>query len=111
MNREQECYGRMFPSMVEMAHNRALVGKVFGYQLDYSGQVAQKRDTTVDRVAWEKCLECRDLDSCYRLSAGTIFMEFAVKTSPKSLLILRVDFLSTERDARRLNPERSRRSL
>ena len=85
MNREQECYGKMFPSVVEMAHNRAVVGKVFGYQLDYSGQVAQKRQTTIDRDAWQKCLECRELDGCFRLSAGTMLMELAVKTSPKSL--------------------------
>lgn len=85
MNREQECYGKMFPSVVEMTHNRTVAGKVFGYQLDYAGQVAQKRDTTVDRVAWLKCLECRDLDGCYRLSTGTMLMELAVKTSPKSL--------------------------
>jgi len=85
MNREQECYGKMFPSIVEMAHNRAVVGKVFGYQLDYSGQVAQRRDTTVDRVAWEKCLECRELEGCYRLSTSTMLMELAVKTAPQSL--------------------------
>ena len=85
MNRVQECYGKMFPSVVGMAHNKAVAGKVFGYQLDYSGQVAQGRDTTVDGVAWEKCLECRELEGCYRLSIGTMLMDLAVKTSPKSL--------------------------
>jgi len=85
MNRERECYGKMFPSVVEMSHNRAVTGKVFGYQLDYEGQVAQKRDSTVDCVAWEQCLGCSELEGCYRLSAGTMLMELAVKTSPKSL--------------------------
>jgi hypothetical protein len=85
MNREQKCYGKMFPSVIEMAHSGAVTGKIFGYQLDYSGQVAQRRDATVDREAWQKCLECRDLDGCFRLSAGTMLMELAVKTSPKSL--------------------------
>ena len=85
MNREQECYGKMFPSIVEMAHQRAVFGKVFGYQLDYPGQVAQKRDAIVDRDAWQRCLECSELDSCFRLSTGTILMELAIKTSPKSL--------------------------
>jgi hypothetical protein len=51
MNREPECYGKMFPSVIEMAHNKAVAGKVFGYRVDYSGQVAQKRDATVDRDA------------------------------------------------------------
>jgi len=86
MNREQECYGKMFPSVVEMAHNRAVMGKVFGYQLDYNiGQVAQRRDTIVDRDAWQKCLECSDFDGCYRLSAGTMLMDLAVKAAPKTL--------------------------
>jgi hypothetical protein len=85
MNREPECYGKMFPSIVEMAHNRAVAGKVFGYQLDYAGQVAHKRDATVDLEVWQKCLECRELDGCYRLSAGTMLMELAVKTMPQTL--------------------------
>lgn len=86
MNREPECYGKMFPSVVEMAHNKTTVGKVFGYELNYPpGQVADKRVATVDRDAWQKCLECGDLDGCYRLSTGTMLMELAVRTSPRSL--------------------------
>ncbi len=85
MNREQECYGKMFPPVEEMAHNKGVRGKVFGYRMDYLGQVAQKRETIVDRDAWQKCMECRELDGCYRLSAGKMLMELAVKTSPQSL--------------------------
>ena len=85
MNRDQECYGKMFPPVVEMAHNRLVCGKVFGYQVDYPGQVAHKRDTTVDLDAWQKCLECRELDGCYRLSAGRMLMELAVKSMPQTL--------------------------
>lgn len=85
MNQKQECYGKMFPSVLEMAHNGAVAGRVFGYQLDYSGQVAQRLETTIDRDAWQKCLECRELDGCFRLSAGTMLMELAVKSSPRSL--------------------------
>jgi len=85
MNREQECYGKMFPSIVEMAHNKLVAGKVFGYEMDYPGQVAHKRDTTVDREAWQRCVECPDLDGCYRLSAGTMLMELALKTMSQTL--------------------------
>jgi hypothetical protein len=67
------------------AHNTPVAGKVFGYEVDYPGQVARKRDATVNREAWEKCLECCDLDGCYRLSTGTMLMELAVKTSPQTL--------------------------
>ena len=51
MNREPECYGKMFPSVVEMAHNRSVAGKVFGYELSYPGQVAACRAATVNRGA------------------------------------------------------------
>jgi hypothetical protein len=85
MNREPECYGKMFPSVVEMAHDRPVAGKVFGYELDYTGQVAHKRPATVTLDAWQKCLECPELDGCYRLSTGTMLMELAVKTSPQTL--------------------------
>lgn len=81
---ERECYGKMFPSVVEMAHNRPIAGKVFGYEVYYSGQVAQTRGATVNHDAWQECLKCSYLDGCYRMSTGTMFMEFAVKTAPES---------------------------
>ena len=70
---------------MERARNTLVTGKVFSYQVDYPGQVAHKRDATVDRRAWQRCLECPDLDGCYRLSAGTMLMELAVKTMPQTL--------------------------
>jgi hypothetical protein len=85
MNGKPECYGKMFPSVVEMAHNRPVAGKVFGYEVNYEGQVAACRAATVNRHAWQRCLECCDLEGCYRLSAGTILMELAVRTLPQSL--------------------------
>lgn len=85
MNSEQECYGKMFPSIVEMVHDKPAAGRVFGFEVDYSGQVARKRDATVKRDAWRECLGCSEFDSCYRLSTGTILMELAVKTTPQAL--------------------------
>ena len=85
MNGRPECYGKMFPSLVEMAHNRQVAGKVFGYELTYEGQVAARRAATLNRDAWERCLECRDLEGCYRLSVGTMLMDLALRMSPQSL--------------------------
>ena len=84
MNSERECYGKMFPSITEMAHNKPISGKVFGYEVDYGGQVAQRRCATVNHDTWEQCLKCPDLDGCYRVSAGKMLMELAVKTEPES---------------------------
>ena len=87
MNRDPECYGKMFPSVVEMAHDKVVAGKVFGYELSYEGQVASCRTATVNRDAWQSCLECGDLEGCYRLSTGTLLMQLAVRTSPPSLYL------------------------
>jgi len=85
MNSERECYGKMFPSVVEMTLNKPMAGKVFGYEMYYSGQVAQMRRTTVNDDAWQECLKCSHLDACYRLSTGRMLMELAVKATPESL--------------------------
>lgn len=85
MNSKPECYGKMFPSLIEVAHKTPVEGKVFGYELNYEGQVAHRRVATVNRNAWEECLKCSELDGCYRISAGTMLMELAVKTLPQTL--------------------------
>ena len=41
MKSETDCYGKMFPRVIEMAHNNSVTGKVFGYRVDYLGQVDQ----------------------------------------------------------------------
>ncbi len=86
MKPETECYGKMFPAVIEMAHNKAVLGKVFGYRVDYPGQVAINQVASVNLEEWQRCLECPEFDGCYRLSTGTLLMELAVKTSPQSLL-------------------------
>jgi hypothetical protein len=68
-----------------MAYGKPVSGKVFGYQVDYPGQVATNRVATVHREEWRHCLECPELDGCYRLSSGSLLMELAVKTSPQTL--------------------------
>ncbi len=85
MKAETDCYGKMFPGVIEMAHNKPVTGKVFGYRVDYPGQVATNQVATVNREEWQQCLECPELEGCFRLSTGTLLMELAVKTSPRSL--------------------------
>jgi len=84
MNSKRPCYGEMFPSIVEMVHNRPINGKVFGYEMSYSGQVAQRQGATVNHDAWQECLRCSCMDDCYRVSIGRMLMELAVKNEPVS---------------------------
>ena len=79
MENEPECYGKMFPSLIFMAHNEGIAGKVFGYRIERPGVAVTRRVATANREAWRQCLRCPDFDGCYRLSAGTALMEMAIK--------------------------------
>jgi hypothetical protein len=68
-----------------MAPNQAVCGEVFGYRVDYGGQVAQTREAIVNRENWDKCLQCANVESCYRVSMGKLLMELAVRTVPQTL--------------------------
>ena len=79
MDNTRECYGRMFPSLLPSTGGGTFKGKVFGFQVDRPGMVVTRRSATIDQKAWQQCLECPDLDSCYRLSAGTLELEVALR--------------------------------
>ena len=79
MKSEPDCYGKMFPPLIRLEHDEPVAGKVFGYQIDRPGIAVTRRVITTNRDAWRHCLECPDLDGCYRLSTGAVLMEIAVK--------------------------------
>jgi hypothetical protein len=79
MKNESQCYGKMFPSFIFLAHNESVAGKVFGYEVEHPGMAVTRRVVTTDREAWRHCLQCPDFDGCCRLSAGTALIEMAVK--------------------------------
>jgi hypothetical protein len=85
MRNENGCYGKMFPSVIDIVHNHTVSGEVFGYRVDFGGAVVQKRESIVNRTGWDKCLECAELESCYRLSTGKLLMELVVRTVPQTL--------------------------
>ena len=80
MKTKGDCYGKMFPGVIHIAHNEPVTGKVFGYRVDYPGMGATNRVAIVNREEWQHCLECPEFDGCYRLSIGTMLMERAVKS-------------------------------
>lgn len=79
MNNAPDCYGRMFPSIAAMEHNKPVSGNVFGYQVQLPGIAVTRRGTTVNADAWRQCVACPEFESCYRLSTGRLLMEMAVR--------------------------------
>jgi hypothetical protein len=85
MSSENACYGNMFPLLRGIVHNQPVYGQVFGYRVNYAGGVAQEREAMVNRTGWEKCLQCPQMEACYRLSTGNFLMELALRTVPQTL--------------------------
>jgi hypothetical protein len=75
MDRDHLCYGKLFPSLLQVPDRGSSAGKVFAFQIDHPGIIVRQRAVSVDRKAWEECVRCPDFDGCYRLSTGTLLLE------------------------------------
>ena len=80
MQQSPACYGRMFPSTLVRSANTEVRGRVFGYRIDHSGVVESQQVVSTDSEAWRECTKCPEVDSCFRLSTGTLLMEIAVRS-------------------------------
>ena len=74
----KECYGRIFPDLLNLRINRENRGKAFGAFVQSIGVGVQDRKVSVDSEAWEECTKCPDYRSCYDLSLGTLALQEAV---------------------------------
>ncbi len=81
MENEKECYGRMFPSVLELRHNEQVKGHLFAYTVECTGISTGDRSVSADLGNWQECTRCSKLDICYRLSVGQLLMELAVRHS------------------------------
>ena len=79
MTDSQQCYGRMFPPVLPVETNRDVRGRVFRYRVEAPGMAVTSRAVEFDGPAWEECLRCAEFDSCYRLSAGRLLLERALR--------------------------------
>ena len=73
------CYGHLFPSVTSVATNREVAGAVFHYQIRQPGPMTTERSIGVDSSAWDRCVECPEFETCYRLSVGGLLMDLAVR--------------------------------
>ena len=77
----KECFGKMFPDDLHLKHNRPNAGKVFTVRLKRSSGVMP---TTTDRTIavnveqWDDCHQCKEFESCYKLSLARVTLESAI---------------------------------
>ena len=72
---QKECYGKMFPDLLELRLNAENKGRVFGFIVKKFGLGVQERKMSVDKSAWEACKACPEYRTCYDLSFGQFMLE------------------------------------
>jgi hypothetical protein len=76
---QSECYGRMFPGVLELAANRPVSGKVFTVSThNPGGMFHHDHSVTADMAQWDRCRECPEFDGCYAFSMAKLALESAV---------------------------------
>jgi hypothetical protein len=73
------CYGRLFPSLAWRQNGKERTDGVFSYLYPPPGMVARPPEVLVDLEAWDHCLECREFETCRRLSSAKFLLETALR--------------------------------
>lgn len=73
------CYGTMFPEVIAPVESGAHSGKVFSFKIENFGLIRAERRVEAAPDAWEECRLCSDFDHCYKLSAGELMLQTAIR--------------------------------
>ncbi len=77
---QPECYGTLFPGLLNLPDKRPASGAVFTVLLErVGGMLRGNRSVTADLEQWNKCLECEAFDDCYKLSMAKLALESAIQ--------------------------------
>jgi hypothetical protein len=75
-----ECYGTLFPSLLDLQEDRPVSGTVFTVVLERAGGMWRSgRAVTADMERWTQCQQCSDFDGCYKFSMAKLAMESAIQ--------------------------------
>jgi hypothetical protein len=75
---KRECYGKLFPDLLQLPRNKMNQGHVFGAMVQSVGVGVQDRKLSVNAAEWEKCAVCPDYRTCYDLSLAKLALQQAV---------------------------------
>ena len=79
MQDHKTCYGTMFPDVIAPVETGLHSGKVFAFEIENFGLTRGKRRVDVALDSWEECRRCPEFDHCYKLSAGKLALQTAIR--------------------------------
>lgn len=77
---QPECYGMMFPSILQLPENRPASGQIFTVLLRRAGGMHRcSRSVTADMEKWGQCQKCPEFEGCYKFSMAKLALESAIQ--------------------------------
>ncbi len=77
---QPECYGTLFPSLLDLPEDRPASGTVFTVLLRRAGGMYRcSRSVTADLEQWEVCQQCPYIEGCYKFSTARLALESAIQ--------------------------------
>ncbi|QDU79819.1 hypothetical protein Pla110_15380 [Polystyrenella longa] len=81
MKQHHECYGKMFPDILNLPADQPKSGKVFTVLNDQSGGMLQsKKSITPNQEQWDNCMSCPEFDHCYKFSIAKVSLATALSS-------------------------------
>ncbi len=78
---QPDCYGTLFPSLLDLPEDRPASGKVFTVLMKRAGGMwRSSRSITADTERWDECQQCPDFEGCYKLSMAKLTLDSAIQT-------------------------------
>ena len=75
-----ECYGTLFPGILQLSEDQPASGKVFTVLLQRAGGMYRcSRSVTADMERWDQCQQCPDFEDCYKFLDGEVALESAIQ--------------------------------
>ena len=76
----EECYGAMFPDVLNPEQDKPVSGKVFSYELRRAGGLFRSGRSFSTKVQeWDNCVQCPEFEHCYRLSMARTMLQTAIE--------------------------------
>ena len=77
---QPECYGTLFPSVLDLPEERPASGKVFTIVLERAGGMwRSSRSVTADMEQWDECQQCPEFEGCFKFSMAKLALESAIR--------------------------------
>ena len=77
-HKHKACYGTMFHDTLHFQTNKAMKGKVFGFELDAIGLGRSDRLVAADISEWDDCLDCPEFEHCYKFCMAKLALGAAI---------------------------------